>query len=54
MIYREIRAGDMAAIFDVRVKTGHNPNGAQEMAKMGDYPWVGEFSDREFSPGVVG
>jgi len=35
MIFREIRVEDMAAIFDVRVRTWHNPNGVVEMAQMG-------------------
>lgn len=33
--YREITSDDMAAIFEVRVRTWHNPNGAEEMARMG-------------------
>ena len=33
--YREIAPDDMVAIFDVRVRTWHNPNGAEEMARMG-------------------
>ena len=35
MTYREIQPDDMDAIFDVRVRTWHNPNGAAEMAQMG-------------------
>ena len=33
--YREILPSDMEAIFDVRVRTWHNPNGAAEMTRMG-------------------
>lgn len=35
MNYREIQAEDLDTIFDVRVRTWHNPNGAEEMARMG-------------------
>lgn len=35
MTCREIQPTDMKAIFDVRVKTWHNPNGAREMTEMG-------------------
>lgn len=35
MHYREITPDDMAAIFDIRVKTWHNPNGAEELMQMG-------------------
>ena len=35
MTYREIVPDDMDAIFDVSVRTWHNPNGAEEMARMG-------------------
>ena len=33
--YREIGPDDMGSIFDVRVRTWHNPDGAAEMAAMG-------------------
>ena len=35
MKIREIQPDDMPAIFDVRVKTWHNENGAEEMTRMG-------------------
>lgn len=35
---RQIVPEDMEAIFDVRVRTWHNPNGAEEMASMGITP----------------
>ncbi|MDF1862766.1 MAG: GNAT family N-acetyltransferase [Verrucomicrobiales bacterium] len=35
MNYREITPEDVAAIFDVRIKTWHNPNGAEELERMG-------------------
>ena len=36
--YRELRSPDMDAIFDVRVKTWHNPDGAEELRRMGITP----------------
>ncbi|MEM6885901.1 MAG: GNAT family N-acetyltransferase [Verrucomicrobiota bacterium] len=36
--YRELLPADMDAIFDVRVKTWHNPHGAEELHKMGITP----------------
>lgn len=33
--FREIIAEDIPAIFDVRVKTWHNPNGVEELERMG-------------------
>lgn len=36
--YREIQPADMDAIFDVRVNTWHNANGADEMRSMGITP----------------
>ena len=35
MTYREIQPDDMEAIFDMRVRTWHNENGAKEMAQLG-------------------
>ena len=35
LIYRRILPSDMEAIFEVRVQTWHNENGAEEMARMG-------------------
>jgi GNAT superfamily N-acetyltransferase len=57
--YRELLPSDMDAVFDVRVKTWHNPNGAEELHRMGITPeavvemmrrshrgWVAEDGDR--------
>lgn len=38
VVLREIVQEDMEVIFDVRVRTWHNPNGAEEMASMGITP----------------
>lgn len=38
MHYREILPLDMEAIFDVRVKTWHNPHGREELTRMGITP----------------
>ncbi len=38
MNYREIFPEDMDAIFDVRIRTWHNENGAEEMTKLGITP----------------
>ena len=38
MKYRELLPTDMDAIFDVRVKTWHNANGAEELHSMGITP----------------
>lgn len=38
MEYREITPDDMTAIFSVRVRTWHNPNGAEELEHMGINP----------------
>lgn len=38
MNFREIEPGDMPAIFAVRVATWHNPNGKEEMTRMGITP----------------
>ena len=35
MTYREITPEDMPGIFDVRIRTWHNPHGAAELANMG-------------------
>ena len=35
MTFREIQPDDMDAIFDVRVRTWHNPDGVEEMKRMG-------------------
>ena len=35
---RELLPSDMDAVFDVRVKTWHNPNGAEELHRMGITP----------------
>lgn len=43
MIYRDLVPSDMEAIFNVRVKTWHNPQGAEELERMGITPTsVGE------------
>jgi ribosomal protein S18 acetylase RimI-like enzyme len=36
--FRELEPSDMEAVFDVRVKTWHNPNGAAELHHMGITP----------------
>jgi ribosomal protein S18 acetylase RimI-like enzyme len=36
--YRELLPSDMDAVFDVRVKTWHNPNGAEELHRLGITP----------------
>jgi ribosomal protein S18 acetylase RimI-like enzyme len=36
--YREITPADIPALFRVRVATWHNPNGAEEMTRMGITP----------------
>ncbi|MDF1811511.1 MAG: GNAT family N-acetyltransferase [Verrucomicrobiales bacterium] len=38
MHYRRITPDDLPSIFEVRVKTWHNPNGSEEMARMGINP----------------
>lgn len=38
MNYREITPNDMPAIFDVRINTWHNPNGKEELERMGITP----------------
>lgn len=38
MTYRDLLPADMDAIFDVRVKTWHNPNGEEELLRMGITP----------------
>ena len=35
MSLREIEADDMDSIFDIRVRTWHNPNGAEELEQLG-------------------
>ena len=35
MNYREVTPDDMPAIFDVRIRTWHNPNGKEELECMG-------------------
>ncbi|MGF1655869.1 MAG: GNAT family N-acetyltransferase [Verrucomicrobiales bacterium] len=57
--YRDLIPADMEAVFNVRVKTWHNPNGAVELQRMGITPesvvkmmsishrgWVAEDQDR--------
>lgn len=36
--YRELQPTDMAAIFEVRIKTWHNPHGAEELLRLGITP----------------
>lgn len=36
--YRELQPADMAAIFEVRIKTWHNPHGAEELLRLGITP----------------
>ncbi|MEM1213101.1 MAG: GNAT family N-acetyltransferase [Planctomycetota bacterium] len=36
--FREMTEADLPAIFDVRVRTWHNPNGARELEAMGITP----------------
>lgn len=36
--YRELQPGDIAAIFEVRIKTWHNPHGAEELLRLGITP----------------
>lgn len=38
MTYRELHSSDLDAIFDVRVRTWHNANGAEELRRMGITP----------------
>ncbi len=38
MHYLEIISEDIPSIFDVRIKTWHNPNGAEELECMGITP----------------
>ncbi len=35
MIIREIKPEDIPSLFDIRIKTWHNSNGAEEMLQMG-------------------
>ena len=35
---RELRLADLDAVFDVRVRTWHNPHGAEELRRMGITP----------------
>jgi hypothetical protein len=35
---RELRPSDLEAVFDLRVKTWHNPSGAGEMCRLGITP----------------
>ena len=36
--YRELQPADMPAIFEVRIKTWHNPHGAEELLRLGITP----------------
>lgn len=38
MNFRVIKPDDMGTIFDVRIRTWHNPNGAEELTRMGITP----------------
>jgi hypothetical protein len=38
MTFREIQPEDVEAFFEVRVKTWHNPDGAEELARMAITP----------------
>ncbi len=35
---RELQPSDMDAIFDVRIRTWHNPDGAKELQQLGITP----------------
>jgi GNAT superfamily N-acetyltransferase len=37
-LYRELVPADMAAVFDLRVRTWHNPHGAAELHRLGITP----------------
>lgn len=38
IVYREIQLSDLESIFDVRVRTWHNPNGLDELRALGITP----------------
>ena len=35
MHYREMTSEDLPVVFDVRIRTWHNPNGEEELERMG-------------------